>query len=278
MRRSVTTALSVATTAGRAQHAFMLAAARVPGLDVVDRFDARLSGVPVTVVPVPSRHHGVIHLVDLPADTPDGGDLSVLYTAEVIGDPAAAAEAAESEVTAGELLEYLRPSRYAESDRLAAIARSELGTMEGFALARAVTDWVRQRLAYVPGASRHTDGAVETILARTGVCRDFAHVVVALLRALDVPSRIASVYAPGLSPMDFHAVAEAWVDGSWHVLDATGMAPRPSLVRIATGRDAADIAFLSSYGAPVWLRQLEVTCVVEDRLPADDGATPVRMP
>jgi transglutaminase-like putative cysteine protease len=75
-----------------------------------------------------------------------------------------------------------------------------------------VAAWVGTRLAYVVGSSAPTDGAVETMLARRGVCRDFAHLTVALLRALDVPARLVSAYAPGLSPMDFHAVAEGLVD------------------------------------------------------------------
>lgn len=278
MRRFVTTALSVTTSAGAAQHAFMIAVARPPGLTVADAVEARLDGRTLEVIPVAARHHGVIHLVDLPASTPAEAELTLRYTAQITGDPGTAAASAPDDVTAGELLEYLRPSRYAESDRLAATARSEFGTLRGFDLAGAVTEWVRVRLAYVPGASRHTDGAVETILARAGVCRDFAHVVVALLRALDVPARITSVYAPGLAPMDFHAVAEAWVDGAWHVLDATGLAPRSAILRIATGRDAADTAFLSSYGAPIWMRRLEVLTGVDGDLPSDDGRSPVRLP
>jgi len=111
-----------------------------------------------------------------------------------------------------------------------------------------VSSWVGTRIAYVTGSSLPTDGAVRTLLSRRGVCRDFAHLVVAFLRALDVPARVVGVYAPGLSPMDFHAVAEAAIDGVWHVVDATTLAPRQSLVRIATGRDAADIAFLSARG------------------------------
>ena len=101
------------------------------------------------------------------------------------------------------------------------------------------------------------------------MCRDYAHLVVALLRALNVPARLASVYAPGLSPMDFHAVAEAAIDGRWCVVDATTLAPRSSLVRIATGRDASDTAFLSIHGAATELDDLTVTAVVDD-LPRDD--------
>ena len=117
----------------------------------------------------------------------------------------------------------------------------------------AISSWVGTQLSYVPGSSRPTDGAVETLLQRRGVCRDYAHLVIALLRSLDVPARLTSVYAPGLDPMDFHAVAEAAIGGKWYVVDATLLAPRKSLVRICTGRDAADTAFLSSYrGTSNW--------------------------
>ena len=125
------------------------------------------------------------------------------------------------------------------------------------------------RLAYVPGSSLPTDGAARTLLARRGVCRDFAHLVVAMLRALDVPARVVAVYAPGLDPMDFHAVAEAHVEGDWHVVDATTLAPRGTLLRIATGRDASDTAFLSSYGGLVELHEIQVGAVA-DALPGDD--------
>ena len=114
-----------------------------------------------------------------------------------------------------------------------------------------------------------TDGAEQTLLARRGVCRDYAHLVIALLRALDIPARMVAVYAPGLDPMDFHAVAEAWVDDTWQVVDATALAPRQSLVRISTGRDAADTAFLTNHWADLILRELSVFAVV-DELPRDD--------
>ncbi len=126
------------------------------------------------------------------------------------------------------------------------------------------------RLAYVSGSSEPTDGATETLLAAQGVCRDYAHLVVALLRALEVPARLAAVYAPGLDPMDFHAVAEAYVEGAWHVVDATLLAPRQSLVRITTGRDAADTAFLSSYRGDIELQTVEVAAWVDGDLPMDD--------
>ncbi len=110
---------------------------------------------------------------------------------------------------------------------------------------------------------------MRTLLARQGVCRDYAHLCVALLRALNVPARVAAVYAPGLSPMDFHAVAEAWIDGAWQVVDATTLAPRSTLVRIATGRDAADSAFLTITSGRATLLGVTVTAVA-DALPDDD--------
>lgn len=164
---------------------------------------------------------------------------------------------------------YLRPSRYCESDSLAPTAASEFPGLSGLDLLQAVIGWVHDKLAYVSGSSLPTDGAVRTLLGRQGVCRDFAHLSVALLRALNVPARLAAVYAPGLSPMEFHAVAEALVDGQWWVVDATQLAPRQSLLRVATGRDAADTAFLTSYGAATTLNGLEVTAVV-DRFELDD--------
>ena len=120
---------------------------------------------------------------------------------------------------------YVRPSRYCESDSLGPTAASEFAGLTGIDLLQAVITWVNQKLMYVTGSSLPTDGAVRTLLGRQGVCRDFAHLSIALLRALNVPARLAAVYAPGLSPMEFHAVAEAFVDGAWLVVDATTRAP-----------------------------------------------------
>ncbi|MDQ1679578.1 MAG: hypothetical protein QOI42_437 [Frankiaceae bacterium] len=173
---------------------------------------------------------------------------------------------------------YLRPSRYAESDRLTDLAASEFsGITEPRDLVRSVAAWVGGRLTYLGGSSLGTDGAVDTLAAGRGVCRDYAHLTVALLRARDLPARVAAVYAPGLSPMDFHAVAEALIEGEWYVVDATLLAPRQSMMRIATGRDAADIAFLSSYGGDVRLDRLEIMSVVEGPLPDDDIDELVRL-
>jgi transglutaminase-like putative cysteine protease len=191
------------------------------------------------------------------------GRMTIDYEAEVAGTSAPIA------VTDLDPVVYLRPSRYCESDTLTPTARSEFAGLYGKDLLAAVSSWVGSKLRYVPGSSLPTDGAEQTLLARRGVCRDYAHLSIALLRALDVPARMVAVYAPGLDPMDFHAVCEAYVDGAWHVVDATALAPRQSLVRMATGRDAADTAFLTNHWADLILTRLTVTAVV-DELPRDD--------
>jgi transglutaminase-like putative cysteine protease len=242
-----------------------IAVAALPSAVLAERLEVRLDGRPAPVVELPTPVGGRVHVV-----RPGAGRLEVSYRAEVQG---------RAEPVAVEPLDastFLRPSRYAESDRLAAVAAAELGALvDPQAVVRATAAWVGRRLAYVPGSSSGTDGAVDTLLAGAGVCRDYAHLTVALLRARDVPARLVSAYAPGLSPMDFHAVVEALVDGAWQVVDPTLLAPRAGLVRIATGRDAADTAFLSSTGGELRLETLEVTATTDGDLPVDDLAAPV---
>ena len=180
------------------------------------------------------------------------------------------AEAPRATEGVGDQLTYLRPSRYCESDRLTGFAARHFRNITApLDVLAAVSSWVGTQLEYVPGSSGPTDGAVDTLLAGRGVCRDFAHLAIALLRAMEIPARLVAVYAPGLAPMDFHAVAEAWVAGSWFVIDPTLLAPRRSLVRLATGRDAADTAFLSSYGGSVALDAVTVSAITSGDLPMD---------
>ena len=136
------------------------------------------------------------------------GKLEVSYSATIYGnaDPAP--------VSDYDLSLYLRPSRYAEADKFFGFAATEFGSYEpSEKLLAEVSSWVGSRLSYVPGSSDPIDGAADTLLAGAGVCRDYTHLVVALLRAVNVPARLVAVYAPGCDPMDFHAVAEAFVDG-----------------------------------------------------------------
>ncbi len=192
------------------------------------------------------------------------GIVALSYSATVAG------QADPAPVTDIDLTTYLRPSRYAEADKFFGFAATEFqeyGTSR--MLLEKVSSWVGTRLNYVPGSSDPIDGATDTLLAGSGVCRDYAHLVIALLRALNVPARLVSVYAPGCQPMDFHAVAEAFVDGAWRVVDATCLAPRQSMVRIATGRDAADTAFLDNHKGAITLKNMTVTAVVDGELPRD---------
>lgn len=149
-----------------------------------------------------------------------------------------------------EVLPHLWPSRFCESDRLERLAQREFcGTPEGHARVTAVCNWVNDRITYLRGASAPTTTATDTLLSGAGVCRDFAHLAVALCRALGIPVRFVSAYAPGLVPPDFHAVFEAFLGGKWWLFDPTRQAPLDALVRIGQGRDAAEVAFAEIHGA-----------------------------
>jgi transglutaminase-like putative cysteine protease len=218
-----------------------------------------LNGEPIEALEVSGLHGNRIHKFQAPA-----GNLHVSYTATIVGktDPAP--------VTEYDLTMYLSPSRYAEADKFYGFAATEFGDYaDSTTLLENVSLWVGTRLIYVPGSSDPIDGAVDTLLAGNGVCRDYAHLVVALLRAVNVPVRLVAVYAPGLSPMDSHAVAEAFVDGAWRVVDATCLAPRQTLVRIATGCDAADTAFLDNHKGAINLNNMTVTATSDGDLPKD---------
>jgi transglutaminase-like putative cysteine protease len=173
---------------------------------------------------------------------------------------------------------YLRPSRYCPSDHLIGFAVAEFGVGPDVGgRTTAIADWIRQRIGYVPGSGTVHDSAEDTLLTGVGTCRDFAHLGIALCRATGVPARFAAVYAPGLSPMDFHAVFEAFEDGRWFVFDPTGLAPRASLVRVVTGRDAADAAFAAVTSGIADLQTIEVTAVAEPFLPVDDHLQSVEL-
>ncbi len=234
--------------------------ARVPGLQVRDSLSVTVDGDPVPVREIVGPHGGRIHQVDA-----EPGRVLLEYHAHVAGF--AAPEPADGFLRSV----YLRPSRYCEVDRFFGFAAKQFSGVHGDAQrAVAVREFVADRLDYVPGVSRSADGAADTLLASAGVCRDYAHLTIALLRALKLPARMTAVYAPGCDPMDFHAVAEVLVDGRWWVLDATGLAPRGTMVRIATGRDAADIAFLDNHGGSIRFENLTVTAESTAPLPDDD--------
>lgn len=156
----------------------------------------------------------------------------------------------------GETVEYVLPSIYCPAFRFQNFVHSRFGALEGGAKVAAIRDWVQRHIAYVPGTSDSQTTALDTFVTRQGICRDFAHLTVALVRAAGIPARIASVYALGVKPQDFHAVAEVFLGGEWHLVDATGMAKEGEMAKIGVGRDAADIAFLTAYGAAMMNQQM----------------------
>lgn len=240
-----------------------VAVARRPDGALSERLDVVNNAVPLPVQELAGPAAGRQHLVQV-----QPGTLTVSYEAAVV-DAGTAGKGAR--VTDEERVEALRPSRYCPADRLAGFANGHFGELPTpVQRVRAICEYVWQHVAYVTETSGPTTDAVDTLLAGQGVCRDFAHLVAALCRAVDVPARIASVYAPGLSPMDFHAVVETDIEGRWQVWDATRSAPRQTLVRIATGRDAADIAFTTVFSGRVDLRGMTISATASGDLPLDD--------
>ncbi|MDF0490896.1 transglutaminase family protein [Sphingomonas sp. H39-1-10] len=163
-----------------------------------------------------------------------------------------------------EAVPYLMPSRYCESDQFHGFLEQTFAGLRGGALAAALAEWVGDHLTYATGSSTGATTALMTFANRQGVCRDYAHLLVALARAGGIPARCVSAYGPGVEPSDFHAVAELWLDGAWRLVDATGMGSARDLVRIAVGRDATDIAFMTTFGAAMLnQQQIVVTCLDE---------------
>lgn len=157
------------------------------------------------------------------------------------------------EVPGGELpfevLPHLYPSRFCQSDRLVLNAKNTFDALPpGHARITAICNWIYEQIEYQRGTSNEHTSAVDTLIDRAGVCRDFAHLGIALCRALGVPARFVSAYAWKLSPPDFHAVFEAYLGGRWYLFDATRQAALDGLVRIGVGRDASEVAFADFYG------------------------------
>ncbi|MES2440394.1 MAG: transglutaminase family protein [Verrucomicrobiota bacterium] len=146
---------------------------------------------------------------------------------------------------------FLFPSRYCQADRIREQAQELFGHLQTpYAIAIGVSDWIYQNVAYVSGSSGETSSALDTLDQRQGVCRDFAHLAITFCRAMNIPARYATCYAYRLEPPDFHACFEVFIGGWWYFFDATRLAPLNGLVRIATGRDAADAAVCTIFGNP----------------------------
>lgn len=153
----------------------------------------------------------------------------------------------------GHVLPYLYPSRYCESDRLHLFAVAQFGALwQGYSRAQAICDWVRGHVAYLSNSSRGTTSACDTLVEKQGVCRDFAHLMIALCRAVNIPARFTTGIDYGanlaLGAQDFHAYVEVYVGHRWYMFDPSGTAIPMGFIRLATGRDAADAAFSSIFG------------------------------
>ncbi len=186
------------------------------------------------------------------------GDLCVHYDASVdishrTDTPANIEEIGVSRLPLA-VLPYIYPSRYCQSDQLYSLASAEFGNLrQGYARVQAINDWVRERTQFRSASSNSSTSALDTIVEKVGVCRDFAHLMIALCRAVNIPARFVTGIDygadPALGPQDFHAYVEVWLADRWYLFDPTGLIPRSGLIRIGTGRDAADASFATIFGA-----------------------------
>lgn len=207
--------------------------------------------VDVTLFTDPTHGNRYARLRALP------GQLKVRYDAVVDINHHIAAPDSVHEVPIAELpaeaLAYLYPSRYCQSDRLRQLANNEFGALrQGYWRVRAIQDWVQRQTKFVSGSSNATTSAIDTVVERVGVCRDFAHLMIALCRAINIPARFATGIDYGSDPVfgppDFHAYVETFLGDRWYLFDPTGMVLPTGLIRLGTGRDAADVSFATIFG------------------------------
>ncbi len=201
------------------------------------------------------------------------GPLNLTYEAEVEISPqivlAQDLEAGDFSKLSADVLPYLFPSRYCQSDLLRQMGSELFGHLTTpFEIASAVSDWIFENISYVTGSTGENHSTIDTLDNSQGVCRDFAHLGISFCRALNVPARYTACYSYQLSPPDFHATFEAYIGNAWYLFDATRLVPLNGLVRIATGRDAADAAVCTIYGNPeLTLSVVDCQCLDEDFSP-----------
>ncbi|MFD2161667.1 transglutaminase family protein [Paradesertivirga mongoliensis] len=189
-------------------------------------------------------------------EVPEPCALKIKYSAEVDNviefiDHEYLDDVAVAELDA-DILPYLYPSRYCQSDKLYRLANNKFGHIQNaYIKVVEITDWIYRNVEYLSGSTNSQTSAYDTVTEQAGVCRDFAHLGIALCRALTIPARYFTGYAFQLDPPDFHACFEAYLGGKWIVFDATRLTPLNGLVKIASGRDAADTAIASIFGSVV---------------------------
>ncbi len=261
----VTVSCEIGATTTRAASAILLIHAAETPTQTVRTEDLRVAGGDAEVLasrqarPARLRTHG-------------GGPVTVRYDATIeleatIPVPRSTVPLPHVAELDLDLFHWTLPSRYCPSDVLTPQAFDLFGGLpRDGALLATVRDWVQRQIVYVPGSSDAHTAADETFLRRRGVCRDQSHLMISLLRALDVPARMVAAYAPGLIPEDLHAVVEAHDGREWHLLDPSGLASTDTLVRIATGADATAVAWMTN-GVELFLDRIAVTAQLTRRDP-----------
>ncbi len=175
-----------------------------------------------------------------------------VMTTDII-DKAPGAAFVEVQLLPDEVLSFLLPSRYCESESFNHMAlQITEGQLLGYDQVAAIEDWLRRTIRYEPGSSDDPISAVEVNRKQSGVCRDLSHLGIALCRAISIPARLVVGYNYGLEPMDMHAWFEAFVGGRWYAFDATQEEMTPGYVAIGFGRDAADVAVYNQFGPAVY--------------------------
>ena len=163
------------------------------------------------------------------------------------------------------VLTYLLPSRYCESDQFIDLSRELVeGVQPGYDQVACIEAWIRKVVYFNPNSNHFQLSAVGVNEQREGVCREFAHLGIALCRGLCIPARMVVGYLYGLVPMDFHAWFEAYVGGRWYTFDATQAFPRGGRVAVAYGRDAADVAIFNQFGPALYPRAMDVRVEILD--------------
>jgi transglutaminase-like putative cysteine protease len=204
------------------------------------------------------------------------GPLRVAYSATVdlshhFARPGELAEVPVAQLP-GPVLGYIYPSRYCQSDRLLKLAMHEFGSQRhGYARVQGIRDWVLRRTTFSMNTSNSSTSAIDTLIETVGVCRDFAHLMIALCRAINIPARFTTGIDygadPALGPTDFHAYVEVYLGDRWYIFDPSGTAIPMGFVRFGTGRDAADVAFATIFGT---LKSSAPRIAIE-ALPGADG-------
>lgn len=246
---------------------FNIHAARTPCQTVLRETLSLSQAIDAPVHADPASGNRYLRLRALP------GPLTLGYAATVelahhTADPALLAEVPVAELPTA-VLSYLYPSRYCQSDRLIKLATHEFGHLyNGHSRVLAIQQWVQQRVTFASNTSNSNTSAVDTLIERVGVCRDFAHLMIALCRAVNIPARFATGtdYGadPALGPPDFHAYVEVYLGGHWFIFDPSGTAMPMGLVRLGTGRDAADVAFATIFGSVLSQPPLIRAWAIED--------------